>query len=326
VLQVFVPFLISTFAIGAQETAPALRTVACSVRDGAPMVAARSRFINFPDGRELTIVGHYHGTREFANGPIESLKRLSTFRGTTPAFRTEILRILAQDPSASVDSRDDVLFLRDALANKLIKFVAVEASVETVEMNLKSYAQVRQSFLSELTKLHLRDATMDVQAYAFGADFFLRLSEPSLFKGRSFIGVEDEKLGRVYENSLTRLEKARSQIARATFDPQVAIVMTAFLNALPGRYNNYHPEKDDAMIATEARSRFTAGDFAKIDPYLRAQLAVMGAMKARDRHNVEGLLKQKSSGVMFIGSSHLESMAALLRERCEMMLRATSAH
>lgn len=343
-IRVFLAFFLSAHALAGALLQPGSdsglalsgKVPACVVRDGAPL-SARSRAILFPDGRELTVVGHNHGTREIANGPIESLKRLSLFRGDVSAFRSEVLKTLADDPTASGDAADDVASLRELLKSPNLKLVAVEASAETVATNLKSYAQIRRGFLAEISRRRLHDETSNIQAFAFGADFFLRLSEPALFTRRSFIGVEDANLGHAYESALKTLSQTSARVARATFDPLVAPVVNSFLNALPTRYQSYRPEVDDAAILKEARRLFTASDAAKIDPYLRAQLAVMRAMKARDRHDVDQLLGElldkrlkpsattKSSGVMFIGSSHLDSVMSLLRERCELLLRATTA-
>jgi hypothetical protein len=310
-------------------SSPILAAEPCRIQiSAAGSVGSRARSLIFPDGRELTIVGHNHGNRDLTGGTADSFRVMVSKGALTAAgLRADIERQMAVDKAAVTDSREGYSYLSTYLeSHTSAKFVAVEASQATVDSNSKEYGKIRGLFLQELARLNLKEAGpfAEAQAYSFGSDFYLKLSQPILFKNRRLIGVEDSALGRAYLDLLPRQARLGRSLAGEQFDPDVAVKMNDFVGSMPARYPTYSPETDDASIIKSARAKFSAGDYAKIEPYIRLQLAVMRAMKMRDRHDAEILVGQNSSGIMFIGSAHLDSLTELLRGTCEKLIRTPS--
>ena len=259
----------------------------------------RSKVIRFPDKRVFTIIGLNHGNRDLQGGSADQLQHART--------SADIARILAADPPALSDATEAVRFL--TLASRSVGFVAAEASPQTVSTNLKSYAAVQ----SKIQKLAGAESAMKL---AFGADFYLKLNGGIT----KLVGVEDAELGAAYLKVLPVLQKETAKLARAKFDPDIAARMNDFVGTLISRYVSLN-ERDDLL--KDARAKFTAQDFAKLEPFLKARFDVMRAMRARDRHDVTQLLAQKQSGIFLIGSSHLDSVAMLLREACVTSVKPT---
>jgi hypothetical protein len=257
--------------------------------------AASSRVVRFPKGLEITILGLNHGNRDLRGGSADLLSKAKS--------RIDLRRLVLADPAATTDAREAARYLSTNLA--YFSFVAAEASASTVTANLKTYASIRTRVLK------FGSEAEEAMKLGFGADFYIRLSEP---RSPKLIGVENEALGSAYLRSLPAMEKSAEVLKAAKFPTDTAGRLSDFLNSMAARYPSFQPDSDD--FVREARAKFTAQDFAKIEPFLRARLAVMRAMKARDVHDVKVLLEQKSSGVLLIGRSHLDSIANLLREAC----------
>ncbi len=252
----------------------------------------RSRVIRFPDRREITVIGLNHGNRDLRGGSADRLSKAKS--------ENDLRQIVNENAAAARDARESVRFLKSSPT----KWIATEAAPETVKANLQTYASIEKRLKV------FGEPAISAMMLGFGSDFYVRLTDPRV----NLVGAEDASLGETYLRVLPEMDRQGARLRAARFDEDTAARLSEFLNGLAANYSSFRPESDDSV--REARRRFTAQDFAKIEPFLKARLEVMRAMKARDRHDVDSLLKLNRSVILVIGSSHLDSIALLLRDAC----------
>ena len=300
----------------------------CEVRASKhPEVANRSVVIAFPDGRELTIVGHNHGVRTAAEVVLQLAGR-SPEEASNEDYVGDLEFQLEQKPDAARDSKQDLTFLKKYLEqNPHAQFVGLEGTPETVRNQFTYYERVRTALSKQRALRGLKPSPLDVdiQTYAYGAASYLKMIEPGRFKGRSIIGFEEKAAGDVYlkAESAFQQEVERLQSTR-TVSQAGLLTLQKWLIDVMDEYPTYRAENDDAKILAQLKPRFKSPEWAAAEKFVRSRLSVLKAMKARDESDVSNLLKQEKSGVVFVGRDHLRSFETLLKKACEAKLERSA--
>lgn len=285
-----------------------------------PEVAARSIVIAFPDGREITVVGHNHGARTSAEAVLHLAER-SAQDSSNEEYLDDLGFQLEQQPDAARDSKADLAFLKKYLAqNPEAKFVGIEGSPLTVKNQFSYYERVRAALSKQrgARKLGPRPLDLDVQVFAYGATSYLKMTDPGVFKGRSVLGYESQSKGDAFQaasdNFQIEAEKLQSggRVSLAGLKALQSWIKSSLYYA-----SSPEGEKLDAQKLATLRKKLSAKDLAASESLIQSRLKVLASMKARDQASIASILEQDGSGVAFVGLAHLKSYGDLLKQACE---------
>lgn len=308
------------FAFGAQF---------CEIRKAtSDEIGQRSIGIKFPDGREIIVVGHNHGERENVI-KLSLLAKKSQGELSDKDFVKELDSILEGSEKSVVQAKQDIQFLRSVLTkNPNIKFVVNEATQQEADENLEYFSNLKNNMYFQVWGRSLRrsqryqDAIMGVT----GAESYLKITEPHLFKDRKFLGLEDKAISGDYERSSEKFNEARDKLKlQAQHDPEFLKKISETYDVLMALYPKYDPKIHDRLLL-DGVVKNTPEKYkeASLD-WMKAGIVEMQALKKRDRVTVDGLLNQNSSGVLLIGLWHLQSIARELQRHCKSQLAQTSS-
>lgn len=346
VLRHFGCLLLFSMAVPPSAFAELNLSLDCSIRSvSTPGLASRGRVIRFPDGREITLIGQNHGSRT-GYQDIESLID-DAKRETNPKFLAsltykvnpvsdsteddaEILKDEAVVRERSREANQETAFLQSYLtssAHSNAKYVGIEGSPAAVSTQIEVMKRLRAKIHDEFSRRQIRNPALEaaILKSRFGATFYLRETEPGIFKDRKFLGYVSEKESEKIASSLAKLAEVRRVLASERTDAFVMTLDKIFepydLSNVSEAYSDqgyggYNPEKDEARLRTRLLANFKPADRAVVLPYFDAKLALLKTAKLRDRSDAQTLVDQPSSGVMFVGRAHLESVATLLRTTC----------
>jgi len=152
---------------------------------------------------------------------------------------------------------------------------------------------------------------------AAGAPTYLALTQPQLLHGRDPIGLESDVASRIHSEALAEFIRQKAVLKGLAagdkkFQEKIEEMAFEFLSV----YEVYEPSKYDHLIIEEVKKEFPPKYLHAALEWARAGLAEMVAMKERDRAVSQNMISQNGSGILFIGSMHLDSVANMLKDQC----------
>lgn len=319
----------------------------CSIKSlaPAPALAARGRVVTLSGGRTITLIGQDHGARDSyetiestVTTPVADLPK-ADFRSnlqyqvnpaadpdeTDPKIRSDE----AHTREVTREAQQDMSFLKAYLASKSNAghFVGVEGTAQAVATRLEIAARVTKEIHSGFEARGLVNDPLEEQTklFAFGAPVRLALVDKSV-RDRLFgfvaPAVSDRVAAAVREAEQAKLTLAREAggagLAKRVDDELHPWDLAASVSdtfATRG-YVTYNPESDDAKISDALKAKVRPAEWARVQPYLAAKLSLLRASKTRDRSDARSLMAKNSSGILFVGRAHLDSVTAILRANC----------
>ena len=337
-------FAILVSALVVVGSVPAGAADVCAVRAVAsPGLANRGRVITLSGGREVTLVGQNHGDRQ----SYESIEELAS-RPKSDVPSADYLSSLSYQVNPDVDADDDQATKEAAIRVRLTMaeskqeaaylaayltqhpntgYIGIEGTPEAVKTRLQIAARVCAAVHSSFESRKLAPNPLEeaLKLFSFGAPIRLAMTDA---KAKSkLLGYVSPALSEKVAAAVRAMSEAAAQLRSSVGGQQVysrfneffrswdltASVSDAFSTA---GYASYNPETDDAKIIAAAKSKFLGKDWMLVQPYLVSQLGLLKAAKLRDRSDASTLSGQSSSGIMFVGRAHLDSVTAILRQNC----------
>lgn len=283
--------------------------------------AERTRLVRFPDGRELYLIGHNHGDRAY---PFELSKLLSRSESLTARDFLEQLDALAQGiVVAARQAPEDLSYLRSLLtSNPRLKFVGFESTDEVLRNNLIQYTAFHNDFFAKLSQRGIEptERLKNMILVALGPACFVKINEPSLFIDRTARGFESERATERAERAEAEAEGAHEELKK------IAGHDREFMGNISGTdfqlwmqvYPGYVPERDDPKVIGKIEKAAIPEAYRQATMnWIVARLAEMAAMKQREIDVAEGMLATGQSGVLIMGERHMNSVASILKAKCE---------
>ena len=281
---------------------------------------SRARQIFFPDGREITIVGHTHGDRSLPEDLLK-LTLIPTQELSNEVFLEKLSGLVETVHFAKKHLPADQIFLKRLLqTQRKIQFVGFESTNAITQNNMHHYSLLHAGFIENfsLRGLHLSPDHSDLLLVAIGPVASLRILEPNLFNDRRILGFESEAATKAYARAsedVDAIRKKLDEVSRGDRKFQGNIQGTDL--QLWQEYDHYVPVRDEAAFLASIAS-------AKIPPayreltlqWARARLKEMRELKRREQDVVDNMVATETSGVLFMGYKHLISVSQMLAQKC----------
>lgn len=271
----------------------------------------RFRSILFPDGRKLAIVGHSH-----AVGIEEAISRIAS-GGEQSAFDSRLQEFIhSHQRDVFVDSQSDLIWLRQALRDQTLEFVAVEATPEFAAEKSRELVRLR----SLLNALRVNDSLMaETLLTAQGAARFEFSTNQNLHQ--ALVPIENPELfDRHRELNKTRfsaLQDMRKLTDKYTNGDNYLLVAFEISNE---RLRAIHANRE-LRLPTLKQLKAPPEIMVQLQSWTKLEEVAYSIHRKRDEHNVSALLGLGKSGVLFIGYNHLNYSMSLLEARCLIQLR-----
>lgn len=280
-------------------------------------VTDRSRQITFPDGRQIIVIGHNHGDRDY---PLQLSKLSKDNQTLNEDFSSQLRRLLDDSQNSVIHANQDIQFLRKILENNnQFKFLAVEGTQEDTDSNYQYFSELQGRLYGQISRRSLPPAPTYRWAMllAAGAVNYLKMTEPNVFGNRKLLGFESDEASKKYSVALNKFELAKDQLKILAKGDRVFLKM---INDTYGElmviYGFYDPLQHDALLLKEAEKKMPEKYKIAGMTWMSLATVEMKAMKERDKAVVENMISTKQSGILFTGLWHLESMANMLKQRC----------
>lgn len=271
--------------------------------------------ISFSADRKFTIVGQSHGiTIE-----VMSLARIADDTSTpNDQFIQNAKAMLANFDVTLNQYKESVRYLRQAINEGDIDYIALEYGDQIMEMMTYQSKLFLPMAKENFKNRGLEDNQIIDDAYLVfaGPAHYLVNTSPDLMKSVRIVGVEDDSLMQESLDMMTdgeaRLDNFFSKIPgkKAVRD----YVEAAYVRTIM-EYDQHENFKDDWLF--QPLSENVPQDLiqAAKDP-LYSALVAANLLRKRDAKSSKKLLQQNGSGVLFIGSAHLNSLSKILQNEC----------
>lgn len=291
----------------------------------APL-ATRRLEVRFPGGRQITIVGHRHGETK----KVLALSQLATdHESSNPELLAAVRRSLSDlgVRLALQDFREEVPFIRSEILAKRIDFIAVENGKELFDLLDRESKFFKPMALSNLGRRGLAAPRLVDDAFLVysGPTRYLRKIDPDLMKTVTVLPIEDDALMEQSLDSLGRVEVTHDKISNALAKdhPFREVLDKIYSNSFgkpvrnePGNYYKILRQASEQEIRDYLLSASPQSVREDIAVYVSELRKAMMELDLRDTKKVENLMKAKGSGVYFVGTAHLKSLAVKLAEAC----------
>lgn len=283
--------------------------------------ADRTRSVIFPDGREISVVGHIHAYRTV-------FPRLYDHVSQKPPHEENLNRFLekvnAENPRAAIDAEKDLAFLKSYLQSRP-KTEKVFVGVEFVAEGFPNYQQYFVATRVQIQWLEnrVRQSTVD-KAYktllnVYGPQMYLRATEPELFENAYLRGFESMEN---YDHE-ARIRKKRDQLfARLRNSLRNNRPLLHYVIDLRHEFDALHESYSSSAHDQKVLGELGADQFipeskrGAILAWAKMELAVIDARLRRDKTIARRMVDEKRTGILIIGEGHLIPLARLLQEAC----------
>jgi hypothetical protein len=304
------------FALVLVLTAPAWGKT-CDV--AVPPHSDRLEKIEFPDGREIYMLGYIHGDRELPFKMAELVKTRAP-QMTDQAIQSEIATLAGEAVFAADEEKVDVGQLEGLLkSHPELAFVGFETEDQFAIPNLENYQLMLTAFHSMVQKRGPASLPEEavLERVVLGAAGTLRLSQPALMSSRQIRGFESANGTNASAAATVAAEEALDQVkALAKGDASFIRNINGTGMQLDEMYATYSPEMDAGFLQQMQNAPMPEAYRNATVTWLRLKLAEMAADKRREHDVVENLLAANSSGILIMGSAHMDGIMTELQKRC----------
>lgn len=325
------PILLATFGFNAGAAAPVCQIEGAQDNlqhciESPCSTAERTRSVRFPDGREITVIGHRHGDRSLSRQLAEQL-----FLKDTTALPERFLKsIRRDDPTAAQHAADDFVYLKRYLKRQT---QAVFVGMESYDSNIPYHLQRWSGLKDRLAQWEQTDPPPKVQRaketimQVLNPNLYLYVTSPELFKKAYIKGFESEalendeaRIDQYREDLFTQVEAALADDQKHLEDMQETRAAFIFMN------ESYDPAVDNAKVMESVQTNpdIPPQHRPLILQWIAAELATLNARLMRDRVTSFNMVNEKRSGILFVGELHLNAIARLLQDACVRQQRGES--
>jgi hypothetical protein len=291
-----------------------------------PFQSDRLEKIQFPDGRQIYMLGHIHGDRELPFKMAE-LVRSRAKNLTSAALNTEISELEERASWALAEENVDLGQLRDLLSKQSnLQFVGFETEDRFAVSNLENYRAMLKDFQAIVRERapEALSAAANLERIVLGAAGTLRLNEPRLFANREIRGFESANRTAASEKATLASEKALDKLrALAKGDQEFMQNVNGTIMQLDELYGSYSVAQDRALIQQMQNVRMPDRYRAATMEWFRLKLAEMAADKSREQDVVTNILAANASGILIMGSAHISGIMSELRKQCVVQTTAS---
>jgi hypothetical protein len=309
-MQKIILLLAFTFSVSAWADACVVET---------PANSDRLEKIEFPDGREIYMLGYVHGDRELPFKMADLIKTRAA-KMTATAIHTEIAA-LEDDASVALDEEKiDLGQIRNLLQSQpLLTFVGFETEDQYAVSNLENYQKMLTDFRAMVNALDTTSlpAEENLEHIVLGAAGTLRLTDPQLFQSRQIRGFESSNGTSASADATVASEAALEQLRTLAKGDQ------DFLKNVNGTglqldlmYADYSPDQAQGLLAAVQKAPMPEKYRAATLNWVQLKLAEMAADKQREHDVVANLLAANASGILIMGSAHMDGIMSQLQKQC----------
>lgn len=271
--------------------------------------------ITFSDGREITIIGHNHGNSE-TNAQL--IPAILEKKSSNAEYINKLLKLLNKSRLAIEQSKRELEYLHKRLSKDKNLFVAIEATDSGAKIRNGMANWMDQISSQEFTMRNLHNPVLrrDVLLMLSGADGYLNLTEPGLFKNRPAIGVDDsslEDLPDIWRESDIRFSRLIDKVGK---DSLVGLELIDTQNQISAKYTVLDKLSDKNLIE-KILQKVPAQYHVLTTSWLSEELKGARILLRRDIHIVNRLISQEQSGILLIGYAHLQSLMIRIQNECE---------
>ncbi len=293
----------------------------------------RTRSVQFPDGREIWIVGHNHGPRGYVRQMIQQFSQYPLVESELNALLDKILQ---DSPIALKNAEEDLPFFDRFLQTRSSSsFIGVETFQENINPHFNLAVRLRQQAFESGSYLSLetRNKLDKVLLAVFGPHLY-RYTDGSVdFRKFSLRGFESESEG----DNENQIDKNRSNVYRDLInslsgDQVLLKEMVDTRASFILLHEDYEPLAYDTKVLNAIRvsKKIPSPWRPKVEDWVKTELATLKARYQRDQTAARGMAQEKQDGILFVGQLHLNALARLVQEECykesQLDKRATSAN
>jgi len=297
-------------------TAP---TWASSCTVEAPPQSDRLEKIVFPDGRAVYMLGYIHGDRQLPFKMAELLKKRAKTM-TASVLHAEIHNLDDSVSLALAEEQIDLGQLRELLTTQSdLKFVGFETEDRFAVSNLENYQAMLGDFQ---TMVRSRDpeglpAEANLEHIVLGAAGTLRLAEPQLFQARQIRGFESANGSAASEKATIASDEALDRLRTlAKNDQEFMKNVNGTVMQLDEMYGSYSADQDATLIQQMQSAAMPEAYRAAAMEWFKLKLNEMAADKLREHDVVANILAANTSGILVMGSAHMDGIMTELRKQC----------
>ena len=356
-----------------------------SVPNEDPLVKGRSTRVTFPDGRVITVVGHFHGERQIWD--IINLIDAKRFQSLTDSQFNDLLKYIEQENSKvvnipgskqnqderlasiksltgfdfsnlapSMENRDmprvsvmshakkDLSYVISNInLNKDLGFISYESSQQNWYQDFPKFINARKVVLEEYERRKSKDLINfkkeeieDLILSASNGNVYAYMVDPSLNNRVPMVGAEDQIAGMTAakEDSIEKMEIATREMTRVDnlywssksqkeMDEYMADKKNLYFGALLGFVKSLVLQMImptmDYFYSVCDQLRNTAPPWLRdsLELQIKAMETRIKLNSARDFKSAENLVKQRKTGIHFVGLNHFGNTVRYLEILCE---------
>jgi hypothetical protein len=284
-----------------------------------PERAERVEKIQFPDGRQIYMLGHTHGDRELPFKMAE-LVRGRAKKLTSAALNAEILELEDRASWALAEEKVDLGQLRDLLSKQSdLQFVGFETEDRFAVSNLENYRAMLEDFQAMVRARapQALSAEANLEQIVLGAAGTLRLNEPQLLANRQIRGFESANGTAASVKATLASEKALDRLRTlGKGDQEFMKNVNGTIMELDEMYDSYSSEQDSALVQQIQNATIPDMYRTATIEWFKLKLAEMAANKLREHDVVANILAANTSGILIMGSAHMYGIMSELRKQC----------
>jgi hypothetical protein len=284
-----------------------------------PPQSDRLEKIQFPDGRQIYMLGHIHGDRELPFKMADLVKSRAKSL-TNAALHSEISQLEEGASWALAEEKVDLGQLRDLLSQQSnLQFVGFEVQDRFAVANLDNYGAMLKDFQAMVSARvpEALSSEANLEHIVLGAAGTLRLTEPHLFINRQIRGFESANGSAASDKATLAAEEALDRLrALGKSDQEFMKNVNGTIMELDEMYSGYSATQDAALIQQIQSAEMPVAYRAVTIEWFKLKLAEMAADKLRERDVVANILAANASGILIMGSAHMNGIMTELRRQC----------
>lgn len=314
-------FLAPLSALAAPPQPAFATTSACAVEDVIDAnVFGRAFSVTFPDGREITIVGHAHGARDI---PLRVFNLANTDARSlsTREFVGQLDAIVSTDADFIVHAKEDYAFLRNLLRTRSdVRVIGVEAldrewnDIRTDSRNLDRV--LRAAMLQR--RIPITPKIENSLRAISGTPVALELGEGDLLRGREIRGMETDAGLAGEAMAIQNSDAKRAALLQLlSSEPELSEAVEGTRYQLVERFSTYDPRSHDAQIVEAVERALPLKYRAAGRDWIQSELRLLAIRKNRDVEVARNLVRQGQNVVHLVGQNHRPSLLHQLVGLCK---------
>ncbi|MGZ6468716.1 MAG: hypothetical protein ACXWQJ_15560 [Bdellovibrionota bacterium] len=285
-----------------------------------PPKSERLEKIQFADGRQIYMLGYIHGDRQLPFQMADLVKNRAK-KLSDSQLHTEILKLVDQTTFALGEEKTDVKQLRELLTKQPeLKFVGFETEDQFAVSNLENYQVMLKDF-QKMVRVRDPGGLSDEQSLehtVLGAAGTLRMTDPKLYESRQIRGFESANGTAASDKATIAADEALERLrALAKGENEFMKNINGTIMELDEMYGTYSTDQDATLIQKMQKAPMPDAYRVATMEWFKLKLAEMAADKLREHDVVANILAAKTSGILIMGSAHMDGIMSGLQKQCQ---------